>query len=201
MRRLFTTLASKCRIIALLIRGFSIDRTSYIETGVSIAAESGKQKALEIGKHGILRKNCEIRIAKDARILIGNNVLIDRDVRIVVANQATVRIEDGVRIGKGTVINAGDNCNIGRGTLISGYCYIQCSSHNISASRAIREQGHSHAAIKIGSDCLIGAFSFIEKGTVIRDGAVCGSHSYIRGRIAEYSIMIGRPVKEIGKRS
>lgn len=188
-------------MIALLVRGFRIDKTSCIEAGVSITAEGRKCAALQIGRHVMLRRYCEIRIAKDACILIGNNVLIDRDVRIVVANRATLTIEDGVRIGKGTVINAGDNCNIGRGTLVSGYCYIQCSSHNIGASHAIREQGHRHEPIKIGSDCLIGAFSFIEKGTVIQDGAVCGSHSYIRGQIEEYSIMIGRPVKEIGRRS
>lgn len=193
-------LLSKLRLIGLHIRGYRLSFYSHIQGNVSIIAYGHKPSALAIGSNTTLRSFSEIRVGREARAIIGSNVLIDSNVRIVVANNAILEIADGVRIGKGTVINAGDNCSIGAKTLISGYCYLQCSSHNISAGIPIKEQGHTHSPIEIGSDCMIGAFSFVERGTVMEDGAVCGSHSYIKGSVAEDRIMIGRPVTEIGRR-
>ena len=55
-------------------------------------------------------------------------------------------------------------------------------------------------SIKIGNDVWIGANVLILDGIEIGDGAIIGSGAIISKNIKPYSINVGNPIKEIGKR-
>jgi len=55
-------------------------------------------------------------------------------------------------------------------------------------------------SIKIGNDVWIGANVLIIEGIEIGDGAIIGSGAVVSKNIAPYSINVGNPIKEIGKR-
>jgi len=55
-------------------------------------------------------------------------------------------------------------------------------------------------SIKIGNDVWIGAHVLIMEGVVIGDGAIIGSGAIVSKNIEPYSINVGNPIKEIGKR-
>lgn len=55
-------------------------------------------------------------------------------------------------------------------------------------------------ALKIGNDVWIGSNVLIIEGVEIGDGAIVGSGAIVSKNIEPYSINIGNPIKEIGKR-
>ena len=131
-----------------------------------------------IDKQSYVGRYVDIRVTNGASLKIGKNSKIDDNVRIVVTNSSCLEIGDAVKIGKGSVLNCGDNCSIGESTLVSGYCYIQCSSHKMNSDKKIRSQGHIHQPITIGEDCMIGSHSFISPGTVMEKDQF-GTHSLV----------------------
>lgn len=54
--------------------------------------------------------------------------------------------------------------------------------------------------IVIGNDVWIGQDAFILSGVKISDGAIIGARSVIAKDVAPYSIVVGNPAREIGKR-
>ena len=107
-------------------------------------------------------------------------------------------IGDNVSIGNGTIIYSSKNgggVTIGNNTSIAAQCYIIDMDHGTRAGELIREQSDSAAPISIGEDVWIAAGCKILKGTVIRDGAVIGAQSLVKGEIPENAIAVGIPAK------
>jgi acetyltransferase-like isoleucine patch superfamily enzyme len=110
----------------------------------------------------------------------------------------------GVIIGAGSVINSGcvlytgNGIRIGANVLIAANCTLAPTNHEFrERSRLIREQGFmpSRGGIVIEDDVWIGANSVLLDGAVIRQGAVVGAGSVVRGELAAYSVSAGIPAK------
>lgn len=157
-------------------------------------------KNLRLGNNVNFKSNIEIRLYDESKLEIGDNVKIDDGVRIISANNSLVKIDDDTVVGYNSVINAGSNIKIGKKCLISGFVYLQSSSHGINKSQFIKDQQHTYEEIKIEDDVWIGAHSIILKGVRISKGAVIGANSVVKNNVDEYSIVAGSPSKEINKR-
>ena len=181
------------RNLLLRMRGFDLSLSANIAPNSVLDVSRSSSSSIQIGKGVIIKQNCELRVYGPGKIILHDYVKLDNDVRIISANGSTVEIMHNTKLGKGTIVNAGANCFIGKSCLISGYCYIQCSKHGTIKSSYIQQQPHSHAPISIGNDCLRGCFSFASPGTVISDGVICSSHSYLTGTLESHGIYIGRP--------
>ena len=55
-------------------------------------------------------------------------------------------------------------------------------------------------SIKIGNDVWVGAHVLIMEGVTIGDGAIIGSGAIVSKDVESYSINVGNPIKEIGRR-
>ena len=84
--------------------------------------------------------------------------------------------------------------------MIAGQCYIIDMDHGIQVGELIQKQPNQVEAIDIGQDVWIAAGVKVLKGSVIRDGAILGAQSLVKGSISENSIAVGIPAKEIKKR-
>ncbi len=157
-------------------------------------------KNLILGDNVDLKSNIEIRLYEDSRLEIGNNTKIDDGVRIISANNSLVKIDNDTVVGYNSVINAGSNIQIGKKCLISGFVYLQSSSHGINKSQFIKDQKHTYEEILIKDDVWIGAHSIILKGAKISKGAIIGANSVVKNYVNEYSIVAGSPSREINKR-
>ena len=157
-------------------------------------------KNIEIQDNVIFFGNVEIRLSKNGFLKICNNCKIDDGVRILVANDAKLIIDEQCAVGKGTVINAGADVLIKKKCLISGYVYIQSSSHKTNLGFFIKDQEYFHQKIVIEDDVWIGAHSTIMKGVVLKKGSIVGANSIVNKNTEENSINAGNPSKIISYR-
>jgi len=135
---------------------------------------------------------------------IGENCHIDDFVKIKhVGGTADIKIGSHVYVNSGTVIYSGNGVQIGNSVLIGPNCCLVPSNHNVEDSeKLIREQGFSDSrgGIVIEDDVWLGANVTVLDGSVIRKGAVIGANSLVNHEVAEYTINVGNPAKEIGRR-
>jgi acetyltransferase-like isoleucine patch superfamily enzyme len=142
----------------------------------------------------------EIRIYDNSKIYIDNYSKIDKGARIISANNCIVKIGKSSVVGCYSIINGGGNVTIGENCLISGFVYLQSSTHISDRSKLIQEQGYLYKDILIENDVWIGAHSTILPGVKIATGAIVGANSVINKNVEQYSIVAGAPAKEIRKR-
>jgi len=136
-----------------------------ISSGISIFAVSSsvciaKSGRVEIGKKLILSPNCELMVL--GNLNIGKSVFINKYSRII----------------------AHDRIEIGDNVLIAQFVSILDHDHH----RELNEEGvtfvgYETAAIKIGSNVLIGDKATILKGSTIGDNVIIGAHALVKGNI------------------
>lgn len=121
---------------------------------------------------------------------------------------------DKIKMGEGSygfIKTIGDGeVKIGKYTSIAGNVSVVCVGHNTDfvttypfTSRQFRGNwkgaksitGHpvKYGTTKIGNDCWIGQGVTILGGSEIKDGAVIGAGSVVRGIVDPYTISIGNP--------
>ena len=134
--------------------------------------------------------------------VLNRNITLGRHVSIypgvMLWGDGPIVIGDNVAIGNGTIIYSSKNgggVTIGSNSSIAAQCYIIDMDHGIRAGELIREQSNTAAPVSIGEDVWIAAGCKILKGSVIRDGAVIGAQSLVKGEIPENAIAVGIPAK------
>ena len=80
---------------------------------------------------------------------------------------------------------------------------IFTNSHSFFSTEVpMIEQGYTKPAeVIIGDDVMINARTIIMPGTKIGKGVVIAAGSVVRGKIPDYSIIMGNPAKVIGRRN
>ena len=182
----------------LKVLGIKVGKNLFARAFPSVVLDNVSD--LTIGDNVILKGPVEIRSIKGAKITIESGVRLDTGVRIVATNQANVSFLEGADIGCYSIFNCGDDFTIGRDCLVAGYCYFQTSDHNIQKGQAIKNQGYTHGAIKIGDDVWVAGGSFVLSGVTIGHGCVVGANSVVNKSLNENEIVVGSPAKVIGNR-
>lgn len=159
-----------------------------------------KNAKLIIGNNVIFRRNVELRSHNEAVINIGDDNRIDRGVRILAANKSKIQLGYKCRIGLYTVFNGGDAISLGENTLVSGFVYLQTSMHNYKSSGVIQNQGYEHQPIVLGSDNWLGTHAIILPGVELGSGCIVGSSSVVNKSFQEKTVLAGIPAKELKKR-
>src|SRR5690348_4051153 len=147
---------------------------------------------------------------KGSKIIIKDRVSIDSFVKIKPAGGVgDLVIDEDAVINAGVVIYTGNGITIGKSAMIAANCVLSPASHEfMSKDKPIREQGFvppkgilgTKTGIVIGDDVMIGANSVVLEGANIGKGAVISAGSIIKGKLEEYGIYAGQPLKCLGYR-
>ena len=141
---------------------------------------------------------------RGTKVVIGPRVCVDSFVKIKTAGgMGNVIIGQDCHVNSGTVIYTGNGVTIGNGVLIAANCTLAPTNHQYErADMPIRLQRFkpSRGGIVIEDDVWIGAGCIILDGSVIRQGAVVGAGSLVRGELAAFRVYAGNPLREIGRR-
>lgn len=193
------TLLTKSLLCALFLR-----RKVFVGKNVEFSGLPSiiidQRSEISFGASSICRKMVEIRSLKASVVRIGRDCRVDNLVRLLSTNQSKLTIGEGSRIGMATIMNGGCDITIGKNVLISGFVYLQTSSHRTSKSKKIMEQGFDHAPIVIEDDVWIGAHCIILPGVTLKKGSVIGANSIVKKSTEEFSINAGSPAKLISHR-
>ena len=156
---------------------------------------------LQISQKVCFKRNIEIRIHKNSKIEIGEGVLIDRGARLLSTNQSKIIIKKNSKIGPYCILNGGDNITIGDSCLISGFVYLQTSTHQHKRGNYIKNQGYNHGEIHLNNDVWIGAHATILPNCQLGEGSIIGSNTVVTKSVDPHGIYSGVPAKKIAERT
>lgn len=141
---------------------------------------------------------------RGTQIHVGANSVIDSFVRIKCAGgTANVRLGERCYVNSGTVIYTGNGVQMGNNVLIAANCTLAPVNHAYkSRDLPIIDQrfDEGKGGIIIEDDVWIGANCVIVDGAIIRQGAVVGACSLVRGELCSYGIYGGNPLRLLGER-
>lgn len=162
-----------------------------------------KARCETVGKGLKLPNGIPLVIGNHLKIHLGNNVTIMRSTigASKVYDDPILRIGDNSSIGYGTTLSVAKELIIGSDCMISCNCLIMDNDdHPICPDKRRQHlpiEPENVAAVKIGNNVWIGAYTAILKGVTIGDNSIVGTHSVVTSDVPENCIYAGVPAKLI----
>src|SRR5262249_5420409 len=128
------------------------------------------------GKNCIIKADVEISLTDNAKLVIGDNVIIERFAFLQLTKPSPcLIIGSHASIGRGTILAIKGSTTIGDYTMIGPNCQVNDQDHSFSKSDLIMNQQANVQSVNIGKDCWLGSGVRVLKGVSIGDGAVIGA--------------------------
>ncbi len=129
---------------------------------------------------------------------VGQRVVIQPGLRM--SRPANVSIGDDVNVHVNCVMQAQAPIEIGSYTLIAANCTIVTANHALDERGTAALHTIERKAVKIGSDCWLGANVTVLPGVTIGDGAVIGAGSVVTNDMPANMICMGSPARPVKER-
>lgn len=142
----------------------------------------------------------KVDIHGTGRIHIGENVLLYPDVHLETQGDARIEVGDGVVISRGTHIVAVAGVSIGKGSMIGEYTSIRDANHTRDPDRPIRDSGFFARPIEIGQEVWLGRGVAVLGGVQIGDKATVGANAVVTRDVPEGLTVVGIPATPIASR-
>ncbi len=135
----------------------------------------------------------------DTGITIGDRVFVSRNV-ILGCKNGRIRIGECTSLGPHSTIHASDECTVtvGAHVLIAAYCYLIGTPHYRTARNGVpmgRQGFEPGLPLVIEDDVWLGASVTVCQGATIRQGAIVGAQSLVRGELPAYAVAFGTPAR------
>jgi acetyltransferase-like isoleucine patch superfamily enzyme len=135
----------------------------------------------------------KVSVYGTGRIQIGENVLLYPDVHLETQENARIEIGDGVVISRGTHIVAVAGVGIGKGSMIGEYTSIRDANHSRDPGLPIRDSGHTAKPIEIGQEVWLGRGVAVLGGVTIGDKATVGANAVVTRDVPAGVTAVGIP--------
>lgn len=183
----------------LILKGFKIGKNFYIEAIPKLKLNATKVDIV-FGDNVKVLGMIDLRTREAGSIFFGDNVMIEDDCRFVSARNGKIKIGNNSTVTTGAILNGGADLIIGENCILGPRNTLNANEHNFKKNQNIQDQGYTHQAIQIGSDCWFGANVVIAKGVTISDKSIIGANSFVNKSTEKNSINAGSPAKQIGDR-
>ena len=186
----------------LRFRGAKIGRNMKVGGPFNIALRDDASIGnLTIGDNVTFDGITYIRMRRQSRIILHNDVRIGTAVWLVTANDCEFVVGEKTGIGSYSILNGGHGLKIGRGCAIAGLVYIHTSGWLLTKEKTLAESEITGTPVEIGDDVWVGGHVCITPGVSIGRGAVIGMGSVVTKDIGEYQIVAGNPARVIRERT
>lgn len=164
--------------------------------------------SIDLGDHVVLDDGCvlDAKGTDNAGITVGSDVFVSRNA-IIACKGGSIALGSRVSIGPNCVLQSVGPAalRIGDGVMVASNCHlIACGDYRIERTDVpMMEQGvEPGLGIEIERDVWLGSSVVVLDGARIREGAVIGAMSLVRGEIPPRTVAVGRPAvvrRERGK--
>lgn len=155
--------------------------------------------AIRLGKKCKVHADASMDASRSKGIILGDQVTLNR-YAYVQGGEGGVRLGQRVEINNYSIINGTGGVDIGDDTLIGPGVRIISYQHQYATGKTIRSQPTVGKAIRIGSDCWIGANAVILAGVSVGDGAVVAASAVVTRDVAAGTVVAGIPARTIKMR-
>ena len=131
------------------------------------------------------------------RIQIGENVLLYPDIHLETQGEARIELGDGLVISRGAHIVAMAGVTIGKGSMIGEYTSIRDANHTREPNRPFRDSGYLAKPIQIGEEVWLGRGVAVLGGVKIGDKATVGANAVVTRDVPEGVTVVGIPAAPI----
>ena len=149
----------------------------------------------KVGRNFRIGEKSIINFGKNAKLIIGDNVIIKDNVFINVRDGATLIIGNNVHINKGCRISAFKYIEISDNVLIASYCTILDHDHVFSLRDKVSASEFKTAPIYIEEGVWIGAKVHVCKGIRIGKFSVVGANAVVTKNLKDSCIYVGIPAE------
>ena len=198
---------NKCRslfwTLYLRMRGSEVGKGFCVLGHLDILLRDGACfSSICIGDNVTFGGKVYIRIRKNGKLILGNEVKTGPEVWLVTAKNSEFRVDENTVLGSYTIINGGHGVTIGSNCLFAAFIYINTSDHRINRNELVQKQGFHGTPLRIGDDVFIGGHTFIsERVNKLGRGSVIGAGSIVLEDVPAYKIAIGNPAKVVKNRT
>ena len=152
--------------------------------------------SLYVGVYTTVQTPTVITIMNNAKLIVGQNVMINRGTKIVVHENGILKINDYTYINENSRVHCKKCISIGKHCAISWNTNIlDTDIHTIQYSKE-GKNNHDYR-VDIGNKVWIGANSTILKGTIIEDNCIVAANYLVNGRLRSKYIYGGNPCQEL----
>ena len=155
------------------------------------------RRSIRIEKGIRIKKNTEWRLFPGCKLVSGKNLIIGKDTTISVAKNALLLIGNNVGIGNRCQIVSHKYIEIGEGTILAPNVLIYDHNHKFDVQMGVYQRDFLDGEVVIGKHCWIGAGCIILKDVHIGDNCVIGAGSVVTKNIPSNSVAIGSPAKVV----
>jgi acetyltransferase-like isoleucine patch superfamily enzyme len=155
---------------------------------------------LRMDKFGILSYIARPMLLLNIKnIRIGNKVRILPNARIeCVTKSSQIIMQDDISIGPNFNLTCANFVKIGNRVTISSNVFITDMDHSYSEiGVSIMKQPNIIDETIISDNCFIGTGAVLLAGTKLGKQCIVGANSVIRGKYADYSVIVGNPGRVI----
>jgi acetyltransferase-like isoleucine patch superfamily enzyme len=183
------------------LRGARVGENFQAAGPVEILLRDGASfRNLKIGNNVTFGGKVYIRIRKNGRITLDDNVRTGTEVWLVTGNDAELSVGKNAILNSYSIFNGGHGLKIGSYCIFAAFVYINTSDHGFRRGELIQKQGFFGAPVEIGDDVWLGGHVFVSKGVRIGKGAVVGAGAVVTDDIPEEAIAVGIPARVVRQR-
>ena len=146
-------------------------------------------------KEEIIANSTHFTINGKGCIRIGKKCGMRRDCEISVAENGSLTLGDGFFMNRGCVIACHDSITIGNNTRLGPNVMIYDHDYDFKNQDVAQRKKHKTSPVVIGNNVWLGAGVIVLRGTVIGDNCVVGAGSVIKG-VYEPNMVITQPRNE-----
>lgn len=161
---------------------------------------SFKDHNYKFAKKTFINPSSKFELSKNAKVQLGNKVNIDSNCLIKVFKNAKLTIEDNVYIGPHTHVYITGDMTIGEGSIFGPFCFLIDHDHDFDLKSKLKLEEmtvNKEDQINIGKHTWLGTRSTVMKGVTIGDYSVIGAGSIVTKNIAAHSLAVGVPAKVV----
>jgi len=144
-----------------------------------------------------------IRVRRPGRIRIGDANALTEGCWVWPQDgpgECVIRVGDRNYFNRDVMLDANHLISIGDDNMFGPGVYVTDSNHGMRSGSRISDTPMETAAVRIGSDCWIGAKAIILPGVQVGDHAVIGAGAVVTKSVEAWTIVAGVPAVTIGTR-